>query len=98
MKIEATSEGYEQFFGVFIKRRVDVGCLAVGDVRSVRHSNVWSICEAVQRRGFVHKEDGASIQCLKSGETVQEGDGYKIEIFSQDGFLVRARGEIRKFC
>ena len=44
------------------------------------------------------KEDGVSIQCLKSGETVQEGDGYKIEVFSRDGFLVGARGEIRKFC
>ena len=42
----------------------------------------------------MHKEDGVGIQCLMSGETVQEGDRYKIEIFSQDGFLVGARGEI----
>ena len=83
---------------MFVKQGVDVGGLAVGDVCSVCHSIVWSVCEAVQRRGFVHKEDGVSIQCLKSGETVQEGDGYKIEVFSQDGFLVGARGEIRKFC
>ena len=69
---------------MFIKRRVDVGGLAVGNVLSVCHSNVWSVCEAVQRRGFVHKEDGVSIQCLKLGETVQERDGYKIE-----GFLAR---------
>ena len=71
MKIEATSEGYEQFFGVFIKRRVDVGCLAVGNVLSVCHSDVWSVCEAMYRRRFVHKEDGVSTQCLRAGETVQ---------------------------
>ena len=62
---------YEKFSGVFIKQRVSVGCLAAGDVCSVCHINVWSVCEAMQRRRFVHKEDGVSIQRLRAGETVQ---------------------------
>ena len=38
---------YERVLSVFVKRRVGVGYLATGDVRFVRHSNVWSVCEAV---------------------------------------------------
>ena len=62
---------YERFSGVFIKRRVGVGCLAASDVRSVRHIYVWSVCEAMQRRRSVYKEDGDSSQGLTAGETFQ---------------------------
>ena len=57
-RLLAAFEGYEGFFGVFVKRRVGVVSLAGGDVCSVRHSNVWGNHEAVQRGRFVYKEDG----------------------------------------
>ena len=65
------AEGYEKFFGLFVERRVGAVCLAVSDVCSVCYGNVWSIREAVQRRWFVHKEDGVNVQRVVSGETVQ---------------------------